>query len=630
MQVENTLRPAFEAWAAAAWAVAALWCIGLAGFSGAPASALLATAGVAAVMAGVRGWQTHRNFRMKVSLAGRGFWQLPLSEVDKEIDKDESRIWLGRGFEWTAEHTARAETLLRTNPRDLLPPRWALRLMRVPIDRITGARGVAWIHGLEPDEQSVGLPWEHARGNNQIWGTTGSGKTRLYELMTYQMVRRGDVLIFIDPKGDKEIEESLRHGCERAGRPDAFLKFHPAFPQSSIRFDVTKNWNRATELPTRISDLLGAESNDPFVAFGWRSMNNIIGGMIYANERPSLVRLRAYLENGAESLLERCLAKWMTANLPGWEKMVDGVMASFSRERTGRRSIETRIQVNNPRLIALVDVYQREVPVDRRSQAINGLLSQCEHSRDHYSKMIQSLLPLLTQLTAEPLDELMSPNYDDLTDMRPIFDSDKVIRGSYVLYMATDSLPDATVGSAIAGITLSDIRAVAGARYNTGDIGRQSIHIVVDEAYEVINQPLVSIMNKARGANFITYLAAQTFADYVVKFGSEPQARMVLGNANNTICLRVIDLITARYVVEGLGKVNVPQISQSKTMGTKTEDGGMEYSANFSSSRGYRETDLFPMALLTRLPDLHYIATLSGGKIIKGRLPRVMQPGEVS
>ena len=33
------------------------------------------------------------------------------------------------------------------------------------------------------------------------------------------------------------------------------------------------------------------------------------------------------------------------------------------------------------------------------------------------------------------------------------------------------------------------------------------------------------------------------------------------------------------------------------------------------------ETDLFPQHLLGQLPNFHYVASISGGRIIKGRLP---------
>ena len=45
----------------------------------------------------------------------------------------------------------------------------------------------------------------------------------------------------------------------------------------------------------------------------------------------------------------------------------------------------------------------------------------------------------------------------------------------------------------------------------------------------------------------------------------------------------------------------------------------------FTGTHGERlmeeESSLFPAALLGELPNLHYIAKLSGGRIVKGRLP---------
>src|SRR5690606_41686008 len=96
------------------------------------------------------------------------------------------------------------------------------------------------------------------------------------------------------------------------------------------------------------------------------------------------------------------------------------------------------------------------------------------------------------------------------------------------------------------------------------------LHIMCDEAYEVVSPPLISILNKGRGAGFVTWMAAQTFSDYVVKFGSADKARMVLGNCNNIISLRVRDLDTQKYIVESLGTTRITNVSRTKSSGTRT------------------------------------------------------------
>lgn len=93
------------------------------------------------------------------------------------------------------------------------------------------------------------IPLKSLEGHTIMFGTTGSGKTRAYEVMVTQAIHRGDTVIMLDPKGDKDLRERMEMECERAGRKDAFLFFHPAFPKSSIRFDPMRNFTRTTVVP---------------------------------------------------------------------------------------------------------------------------------------------------------------------------------------------------------------------------------------------------------------------------------------------------------------------------------------------------------------------------------------------
>jgi conjugal transfer pilus assembly protein TraD len=50
------------------------------------------------------------------------------------------------------------------------------------------------------------------------------------------------------------------------------------------------------------------------------------------------------------------------------------------------------------------------------------------------------------------------------------------------------------------------------------------------------------------------------------------------------------------------------------------------YTGNVGERLGEEEGDLFPPALLGQLPNLHYLAVLAGGRIVKGRLPILGTP----
>ena len=536
-----------------------------------------------------------------------------------QIKQAKGTLWLGLGFEWTRKHTQRATDIQRYEMKDLLPPSWALKLMGRQNEFIE-VKGQPWIHGMEANEKPIAMLWDHAEGNWILFGTTGSGKTRLYELLCYQMIKRGDVVIFFDPKYDKDLRASLIRACKMAGRPEAFCEFHPAFPERSVRIDPTKNFSRATEIPSRVADILGGDPGDNFVAFSWRVIHAITSGLLYVDERPSLKSLRFYIESGPEELVERCLKKFFNQWSPGgWEDQVRAY-----EERFGNKKAQPRLKSGTLRQQAMVQFYHEVVPTEAKIDDVNGIISVAEHSREHYGKMIAGMIPLLTQLTAAPLDELLSPDYDDFDDTREILDMEKVIRDKRVLYVATDSLADATVGSAIAAILLAELRAVASFRYNYGVDDKTKIHVVADEASELLSPPLIALSNKARGAGIITYLATQNFSDYIYKFGSEDAARMILGNGNNRLSLRVIDPKTQEYMAEGFGETVITRTSASIGSSTRTEEPGMEFGGSASNQVSEQATEIFPSFLLGRLPDLHYVASISGGKLFKGRIPKMV------
>lgn len=618
-EIENLYRPAHELNASGFWALSGLGSL-IASFS-APGMPLAMGLGISAAsfsMAAYRAFQSWELFKAKAALAGNSFWIAPSSYVDKMIKANNGRLWLGLGFQWSQRHTQRAIEVQKRDIEGLLPPAWALKLMKKPFD-FSEIKGEPWIHGIETNEKSVAIPWDHAEGNWTLFGTTGAGKTRLYELLAYQIIKRGDVLIVFDPKYDKDLRNTLIKTCKAAGRPEAFCEFHPAFPQRSVRIDPVKNFSRATELPSRIADILGGGANDNFVAFSWRVMQGVTGGLLYVGDRPSLKRLRHYIESGPEGLVERCLKKFLSEWSPGgWEDLVQ----SYEEKIAGRKFMP-RLKTGTVRQQAMVQVYHENVPEDQKPEDVNGLVSVAEHAREHMSKMIAVLLPLLTQLTAAPLDELLSPDYDDDEDPREILDMEKVIRDKRVLYIATDSLSDATVGSAIAAILLSDLRAVAGARYNYGVEDKTKIHILCDEAVELVTPPLIAIMNKGRGAGMISYIATQNFSDYIWKFGSEDAARMVIGNGNNRLALRVVDNKTQQYMAENFGETTITRTSAGMSSSTRTDEPGIEFGSNASNSVSEQASELFPGYLLGKLPDLHFVAAVSGGKIYKGRLPKI-------
>lgn len=530
---------------------------------------------------------------------------LKVEKLLKAIKKN--HLWLGWGFDWQPIHTQRAvDTMMSGRP--------------LAVD--SEQPGSYWIHGLNSGKEApIHIPLKALEGHTLIFGTTGSGKTRAYEILVAQAIHRGDTVIMLDPKGDKELKDRMERECRRAGRRDAFLFFHPAFPKTSIRLDPMRNFTRTTEIASRISALLPSQSggSDAFTAFSFRALNLVAQGLVETGERPSIKQLRYYIEGGADTLLVRAIEAYATRVIPDWR---NGAEPYIKRARENKvKKIEG---IGAAEHLGIIEWYRQTLSnTPLGAEGIDGLLSLVEHNRLHFSKMIASLIPVLNMLTSGELGDLLSPDETDINDPRPIYDSSMLISGRHVVYIGLDALSDAMVSSAIGSIMLADFASVAGNIYNSG-IKPGRIALFVDEAAEVINVPFIQILNKGRGAGFQVMMATQTLPDLIARTGDESRARQIVGNCNNLITLRVKDGDTQRFVVETFGQTYIKQIQQSIGSNLNSSENVAHFSGNTAQSLSYGEYDLFPQHLLGQLPNFHYLAAIAGGRVIKGRLPIIV------
>jgi conjugal transfer pilus assembly protein TraD len=586
-------RPNFEARMAVIWGLASAATLALA-TSGIVSTRLASIFAIGcSILAGFRGLQSYRRLidSDRLRQFEKEFIGLPALVLKSQIANERSSYWLGSGFPWTDVEARKLHNL-----------------MSIGISRVLGEQGGQtegsyWIHGLA-QEAALFSELSNLVGHTLIVGSTRVGKTRLFDLLIAQAVLRGETVIIIDPKGDHGLAKNAKAVCCRSGAPDRFVYFHPAHPDTSACIDPLRNWNRKTELASRVAALIPSETGaDPFAAFGWKVLNDIINGMIATGNRPNLVQLRRYIEGGPDGLLQRALKIHFELHVRDWESRASSYLKRF-KERV---------------LNAYVAFYQEVAIHEAQSVDLDGLISTYEHNRDHFQKMVASLIPILSMLTSDSLGTLLSPNFEPGHE-RIVTDMSKIIRGNKVIYLGLDSLADSTVGSAIGSIILADLAAVAGDRYNYGIDTLAPVNLFIDEAAEVLNQPAIQLMNKGGGADFRVTIATQTFADFASRLGDENKARQVLANTNNKIALRVLDSETQKYIAEGMPKIKVRSMAlrYGHNVDTHIHD---EYSASYQEQIIEEEADLFPPAMFGELPPLHFIARLSGGRTLKGRIP---------
>ena len=658
--VENLLRTPYEAWSAIGYALAgSLTMLSPSILMGALHTPSL-TYGLAAGMlarSGQRFLETRKLSKYQYELHKLPDYNIKSTEVP--LSKKE--LFLGLGFEWTARHTQRlydfdrqeydfhkyrhqrpgyksARKLEKVFKKSLLTT-WVAALIGVqswfnPVAPIPYVEGVPALHavGLWEGEGAVSEAQGERVAHTFVVGTTRVGKTRLAEVLITQDIHNDEVVIVFDPKGDADLLKRVYTEVVKAGREHQFYCFHLGYPEKSARYNPIGTFGRITEPASRVSSQLPAEGNSAaFREFTWRYVN-VMAKALASLGKPityeNLLNYGADIDPLLLDYLEYVFGspsseeKLLRAGFKDWKKAIDSIVDS---DRRPDRTQATR----DRRAWAATQVYKEAGLVEPVAHA---LVKTFEYEKSFYDRLVASLFPLLEKLTSGPTAELLSPDYTNLEDRRPIFDWDEVIRSGGIVYVGLDALSDAEVAQAVGNSMFSDLTSRAGAIYKhgvqsglpeelAGLATKRKICVHADEFNELVGKEFIPMANKAGGAGFQLTVYTQTLSDIKARFGNDAKAGQVIGNLGNLIMLRVREKATAELLTSKLSDIEVNHLTLVSGV---VDDTNPDSANDFTSSTQQRiSTQRVPMLSpgdLEKLPKGHAFAML-GGKLYKIRLP---------
>lgn len=639
--IEALLRPPVELWSAlvafatAGIAILAPWALMM------PPGVAYGAGAVLGLIGLIRGRQAWRVLRYQGNMR-----RLPIYKVrSRKIPLSRRKLFLGRGFRWTQKHTQRLRDTIRPEVQRYVQPgtlyQWARRkevawesvpilsllaqLFRVrawwnTLSPLPAVGGKPALHAVEPDEQDVWMDIGERVGHTLVLGTTRVGKTRLAEILITQDIRRGDVVIVFDPKGDAGLLRRVYAEAKRAGRTKDFYMFHLGFPQVSARYNAIGNFSRITEVATRIANQLPSEGNSAaFKEFAWRFVNIIARALVALNRRPDYQQVRRYINDIEPLFTEYAEAHLDTHGAEDWKEQVEELSSKISE-----RNLPAALRGRSKEAIALMRHLQAQ---DLYDPVLNGLVSAFKYDKAYFDKIVSSVGPLMEKLTTGNIAELISPDYLDQNDTRPIFEWMEVIRRKGIVYVGLDALTDTTVASAVGNSMFADLVSVAGHIYKHGVDGESidtppTISMHADEFNELIGDEFVPLLNKAGGAGFQVTAYTQTWSDVEARIGNRAKAGQVAGNFNTMIMLRVKELATAEMLTDQLPKVEVFTLMSVSGVNDSSEPGsGIDFSSRNEDRISDSEVPLLTPAELITLPKGQAFALLEGGQLWKIRMP---------
>lgn len=644
--IEALLRPAVElntavvSGMAAYVCVQAPWAVALA-----PSVSYVTAAGFAALAV----TRTHQG--MKIIRYRRNLRRLPRYVMStKQIPVSHRRLFLGRGFRWTQKHTQRLQDTLRPEVARYLQPNrfylgarqlemmtehrlpWLGKLLSAdtplnPVRPLPPVGGNPALHGIEPDEKDVTLALGERVGHTVVYGTTRVGKTRLAELLVTQDIRRGEVTIVFDPKGDADLMKRVWAEAHRAGRGDKLYIFHLGWPEISARYNAVGRFGRVSEVASRVAGQLSGEGNSAaFREFAWRFVNIIARALVALGERPDYTLIMRYVNNIAD-LYIRYAEKIIQAQLPALQTQIENNQQVLGEDDVPRNM---QGQPDALRIWAIEVALSSEEGKKLYDPILDGLRSAVRYDRTYFDKIVASLLPLLEKLTTGKTAELLSPDYQDIDDTRPIFDWEQIIRKKAVVYVGLDALSDSEVASAVGNSMFADLVSVAGHIYKHGinaglpggKEGKSLINLHCDEFNELMGYEFIPLINKGGGAGMQVTAYTQTSSDIEARIGNAAKTAQVQGNFNNLIMLRVRENRTAELLTTQLPQVEI----YTKTLVSGHQDAAdVNADQDFTSSTqdrvGTVKVPLLEPADIVTLPKGQAFALLEGGQLWKIRMP---------
>lgn len=462
-------------------------------------------------------------------------------------------------------------------------------------------------------------------GHTLVLGTTRVGKTRLAEILIAQDIRRGDVVIVFDPKGDADLLRRVYAEAKRAGRAKDFYMFHLGFPDVSARYNAIGNFSRITEVATRIANQLPSEGNSAaFKEFAWRFVNIIARALVALGRRPDYQQVRRYINDIEPLFVEYAREHLRLHGAADWREKVAEIAGNIKE-----RNLPSSLRGRNDEAIALMRYLQE---LDLYDPVLDGLVSAFKYDKTYFDKIVSSVGPLMEKLTTGKIAELISPDYLDEADSRPIFEWMDVIRRKGIVYVGLDALTDTTVASAVGNSMFADLASVAGHIYKHGvdvdpiDAPRSytlpTISMHADEFNELIGDEFVPLLNKAGGAGFQVTAYTQTWSDVEARIGSRAKAGQVAGNFNTLIMLRVKELATAEMLTEQLPRVEVFTLMSVSGVNDSSDPGsGVDFMSRNEDRISVSEVPMLTPAELITLPKGQAFALLEGGQLWKIRMP---------
>jgi len=346
---------------------------------------------------------------------------------------------------------------------------------------------------------------KHRKGHVFGFGATGAGKSRLAEAIVEQDIFNNANLVIIDPKIDNGLLSRTYQASVQVGREHEFMLLSTVFPDLSIKINPLEHFFIVDEIINHV--VASVPTNDDFFFNIALEITTVI------------VHSRLLLKQFAKDNTP--------LNFNDIYKYV-----SYNGLQTLKSSL-TKIKDNED---------------EELLQIMTLIDSVLESPRDYFTKVTTTLRTSLTQMTIGSIGKVIGNTSRNKFIER--LENDEGV----ILYVQTPSMLAKQNSDTLAKVILSMLQSLIGRRSVIDKPFINPLSIYIDEASNALYRGVENMFNKSRSVNCMITALTQNYADLEDSVGRE-KARMIVGNANAKIFLRLVEPESAKTASMYSGEV---------------------------------------------------------------------------
>lgn len=367
-------------------------------------------------------------------------------------------------------------------------------------------------HGIRMDKptrafEPIAVPDIDRQRHTFIFGTTGVGKTRLCENLIEQDIRKGNSVVYIDPKGDQEIFTKIYDIARKCGRGEDLQLVTPIFPEFSAVIDPMAYYFMPDELVGNV--IAGVQAGkEPF----YRNVSKEVTTAVI------MADIMIAMENGQVPILN-----------------IDSLRVGIRRSSLAEKA-NTLKRIGSP-----------------EAERVAGMLFDILDSPpEHYNKISATLRTALMELSSGNIGKIIG-QADSNRFIKRLEENKPVI-----LVVHTGSLITAEAGATLGKVLLRMIQSFIGRVYlSRRQVADPPLSIYIDEAQSILYQGIEDLFAKGGSAKVMVTALAQSVNQIYAAMGGEEFGKPILDNTNTKLFMRCSDAETAEYVVKHFGVHNV-------------------------------------------------------------------------